>query len=929
MPVGWEKIAAALLPKLIGAFANQMSKKEWDAAWQRVYDRWRDSFQVPEAGEEKLNAAFEDFFSRKPVLDELQKVGRDQYQHIDLDILSDQLQESFSWAGLPPPNGNIPAEIERWFRDLKEMLEADPAFRREHQIPVQSAIRAATRSEAPAGPHSLARKKYVESVIRQHRYIRFSGMADVSGPVEVEIARVFVMPRVVRSTTNNQGPIPAFRLLVGRNAAQRAVILGGPGSGKTTLLEAFSLGLAQPEKFEWSRDFPALLPVFLRVRDLDRSLAQNGGTIWDCLARHCSQRMGETLPAGFFHDEMQASGLAVLFDGLDEAASPARRNHIVDLISEFTETLSKNSRVILSSRPHDYRHRFDSDTYRHYDLQPFDDGEIVRFIQGWQDIHEPDRKAACEKGERLWKALEGRKEILALARNALLLTMIVRVHFGLGQLPESRRGLYEKCAETLLKHWADAKDLGPGPIDYTQKHKLLQRLAWEMQGEAEEWSDDMSLQISRRDLARHFERMLKEDGEPNALQKVDSVIERLHARDAVLVQYGTDTRGQDQFGFVHRSFQEYFAACWMAQELTASEFSERLAENRPGWNETLYLAVASLPDRRRRKTLLDLLRAGRPGFAMDCLRAAPPEQPWLALLVRFLSRYTWEGVEHLKLPVSECADACAERPELWDLLPAIFERENREGQTLAAAVDLAEELARRGENQAAALLDKFFSEAPKEQDEMVDVAAGPFAFGDDGRMVDVPAFFIARYPVTNEEFERMIPRHARDSVSDQDRQPVVHVSWFEARLYCRWRGRGWRLPTEFEWEKAAGWDPKMERKGVYPWGDTFDAARCNTLETGLRKTTVVGSYPAGRSAYGCEDMAGNVWEWTDSLWSANDDARVVRGGSWISSHEGAACAYRTSTTRRTVTSTSGFVAPGRDRLPSSLFSFTLFSHSVL
>ena len=127
----------------------------------------------------------------------------------------------------------------------------------------------------------------------------------------------------------------------------------------------------------------------------------------------------------------------------------------------------------------------------------------------------------------------------------------------------------------------------------------------------------------------------------------------------------------------------------MAQELDASEFSARLAENRSGWNETLYLAVASLPDRRRRKTLLDLLRTGRADFALDCLRAAPPEQPWLALLVRFLSRYTWEGREYRDLSVSECADACAERPELWDVLRTMFERENREGQSLAAAVDLA------------------------------------------------------------------------------------------------------------------------------------------------------------------------------------------------------------------------------------------------
>src|SRR5260370_15715140 len=210
-------------------------------------------------------------------------------------------------------------------------------------------------------------------------------------------------------------------------------------------------------------------------------------------------------------------------------------------------------------------------------------------------------RKAVEKGERLWRALQGRQDILPLARNALLLTMIVRVHFGLGALPDSRLGLYEKCAETLLKHWAEPKGLEPSPIDFTQKHKLLQKLAYEMQGEAERLSGEMALQISRADLAGRFRGFLEDEGCPDAFHLVEKVIVRLHARDAILVQYGTDQRGQDLFGFVHRSFQEYFAACWMARELDEAEFREALLQDREGWNETLYLAVAQLPDRRPRE----------------------------------------------------------------------------------------------------------------------------------------------------------------------------------------------------------------------------------------------------------------------------------------------------------------------------------------
>jgi formylglycine-generating enzyme required for sulfatase activity len=221
----------------------------------------------------------------------------------------------------------------------------------------------------------------------------------------------------------------------------------------------------------------------------------------------------------------------------------------------------------------------------------------------------------------------------------------------------------------------------------------------------------------------------------------------------------------------------------------------------------------------------------------------------------------------------------------------MFEHENREGRCLAAAVELAEELQRRGNEQAGRLLDQFFAEVQKWPEDMVMVAAGAFPYSEDNKMVDLAAFRIDRFPVTNEEFERMAPGHRklRNEYSDSDRQPVIVVNWFEARLYARWRGC--RLPSEQEWEKAAGWDADAGKKRVYPWGDSFEAAFCNTDESGIGHTTAVGSYSEA-GPYDVQDMAGNVWEWTESAWSEGGEARVVRGGSWSDPRFGAACACR-------------------------------------
>ena len=102
---------------------------------------------------------------------------------------------------------------------------------------------------------------------------------------------------------------------------------------------------------------------------------------------------------------------------------------------------------------------------------------------------------------------------------------------------------------------------------------------------------------------------------------------------------------------------------------------------------------------------------------------------------------------------------------------------------------------------------------------------------------------------------------------DKLHHPVVHVSWHEAYAYCQWlsevTGKAIALPSEAEWEKAGRGDQDQR---AYPWGDAFDMLKCNSYELGLDDTTPVGVFLAGASPYDCLDMAGNIWEWTRSLW---------------------------------------------------------------
>ncbi len=128
---------------------------------------------------------------------------------------------------------------------------------------------------------------------------------------------------------------------------------------------------------------------------------------------------------------------------------------------------------------------------------------------------------------------------------------------------------------------------------------------------------------------------------------------------------------------------------------------------------------------------------------------------------------------------------------------------------------------------------------------------------------------------------------------------MTQVIWHDAQAFCEWAKV--RLPSEAEWEKAArGTDGR-----IWPWGDDSPTERHCNFNMNIGDTTPVGNYPDGASPYDVLDMAGNVWEWTSSLfkpyrYDANDGredpqasgSRTLRGGSWLRTEQGVRCAHR-------------------------------------
>jgi formylglycine-generating enzyme required for sulfatase activity len=222
--------------------------------------------------------------------------------------------------------------------------------------------------------------------------------------------------------------------------------------------------------------------------------------------------------------------------------------------------------------------------------------------------------------------------------------------------------------------------------------------------------------------------------------------------------------------------------------------------------------------------------------------------------------------------------------------------------------------------------------------DMILIPAGRFLMGsEDGlrfaqdnekpqHVLKLPRYYIAKTSVTNAQYAVFVqetdgrrPTHWGSEYGHppigKETHPVVYVSWGEAMDYCDWlsdvTGTPYRLPTEAEWEKAA--------RGVdglkFPWGNRWNSRWCNSAVADWGDTRPVGSYRKGASPYGVLDMAGNVWEWTLSLWGTdpiepdfsypynpndgreNQNAgggmlRILRGGSFTDVAGDVRCAVR-------------------------------------
>ncbi|NUS27830.1 MAG: DUF4062 domain-containing protein [Streptomyces sp.] len=461
---------------------------------------------------------------------------------------------------------------------------------------------------------------------------------------------------------------------------RRQVFLGAPGSGKSTLLLDALLQLCDtgrgPDRLPANlRHAP--LPFLVELRQYVLDPATN---FVDYIAATIGRRYGVHVDAEHVRGVLNEHDRAVImFDGLDEVFDPHTQSQVIEEFRQFSRTFA-GCRVVVTSRIAGYSAlELERDEFQHYTVLGFGMPEVREFVPKWY-LHytwQGDERDA----QGLIRRVSESPRLLELAGNPLLLTMMA-VIYKHHDLPEKRLQLYKRCTEVLLEDWEvkrkkisrdESLPLG-FPMVAEQKAELLQQVSMYML-EHQRAGSELNA-IAREPLLGIIAAYLqseyhKSPGEARAV--ASEILDHLRERTYVIAEVG-----EQRFGFVHRTFMEFFAALhckaefnrreadydWLTRELFGAHW--RKSE----WREVLLLLIAMLKEQDSPvRKVIEHVRAekvtGLPvqlGFAARALaEVGATDDAWCRQLVHDL-------VEAISSTARQQSDALASTAFLDDAL---------------------------------------------------------------------------------------------------------------------------------------------------------------------------------------------------------------------------------------------------------------------
>jgi len=867
-------------------------------------------------------------------------------------------------------------------------------------------------------------KNYLNALAEKHRYLKFVGVRDRPKGQRPKLEEVYVSLQMGSATQADASQAGELSLGQALRAHRNLVILGEPGAGKSTLLRYLILVFAGIAKNDLGLDekrlpiyvrlkdcvgnanpiceilsAPPTLPVSKAPPDFFEKRLRRGQCIvlldgldevvddaqkkvvTEKIAQFVGEYTGNRFvvtcrTAGWDSDLLPGSFVALKIRDLNPA-------QVTRFVHDWYKAVITNEKLSVAG----------------------DDA----------DNQAQARQAAADdartRAEDLVTRLEAHERLARLSKNPLILSLIALVHYNRTVLPQRRAEVYQDCLDVLLDQWdRDEHEivLPDAPL-LDVKRELAQAIAYHFQTTGVDEANERELLGV---LAPILEARRCKTSPQKCLQ------EQMVERSGLLAE-----RAIGRYSFAHRTLQEYLVAKrYVALPDQRAELLAHL--NEEPWREVILLYIGLLEnDALATRTVRDILaqpddaahtalilagqcfaESNRIGDAVrqecsarlqNAFDTTTDALVFIQLasalgsiggadVVQYFAGVLSKSNVNVRVVAAQALGALGKRIPpariLTVLQTALRDREPAVrraaiaslGQLGYANAEIAKTLHTLRENDddptvRAAAVSVLARLGQAAELNLVKIPAGEFLMGSNEDSDEQPPhqvyldeYYIARYPVTNAEFEPFVQagsyrdaRYWTQAIADgwwkngkfkgrydkepRDRpydfgarfnlpnHPVVGISWYEATAYAMWAGM--RLPTEAEWEKAAGWDDTKKEKRRYPWGDTFEATCCNSAESrqGARgiaarihsflqrsevegATTPVGQYsPKGGSPYGVADMAGNVWEWCADWYAADyyknspaqnptgqdsGETRVLRGGSWGDSRNNVRAACR-------------------------------------
>ena len=476
--------------------------------------------------------------------------------------------------------------------------------------------------------------RYLESVLKWHGYIRFVGLPRVGEYLDVGMDRLFVEPRLsVQRIAPEEDPAawPQTQpVLDALEASPRLIVLGDPGSGKSTLVSWLAWQMARPHESPCVARLGRLVPIPLVLRELPISRGITWEGLLEALLAHGMARgvlRPKTLAA-----VLQRGQALVMLDGLDEIGDVAARESLRDA---FLEGVGKypSCRWLLTSRIVGYE-AVPFDCVEAEDLRPltpdvsitrpiadvtyaapFDDLQVDEFARNWFT----HREAVAERAEvgagELLAAIRRDRATQSLARIPNLLTLMALIYRVQAKLPHGRALLYDAVADAYLKSIDEYRRLREMDLPLAQKKRWLARVGFEMQLRRASADSPQEILAGKADVERWVLQAMGESGYGRDGARAAAFVDYIGRRSGLLLP-----RGEGQFAFMHLSFQEYFAAQFLSEQVTSPGWLKR-RQAAHGTDPESLARLAQAPLWRETLIFLFELLANRPGWPEELAEA--------------------------------------------------------------------------------------------------------------------------------------------------------------------------------------------------------------------------------------------------------------------------------------------------------------------